>query len=86
MTGSHSRLGVSDRESRTTGVIRAYDTGTIGAAQSENCTGSITPARSSRSSSWSTLVLNVWYSYGLVEAGLCCIIHMDFSGHILYQP
>ena len=28
MTGSHSRLGISDRESRTTGVIRAYDTGT----------------------------------------------------------
>ena len=27
MTGSHSRLGISDRESRTTGVIRAYDTG-----------------------------------------------------------
>ena len=27
MTGSHSRLGNSDRESRTTGVIRAYDTG-----------------------------------------------------------
>ena len=27
MTGSHSRLGTSDRESRTTGVIRAYDTG-----------------------------------------------------------
>ena len=26
MTGSHSRLGISDRESRTTGVIRAYDT------------------------------------------------------------
>ena len=26
MTGSHSRLGTSDRESRTTGVIRAYDT------------------------------------------------------------
>ena len=25
MTGSHSRLGISDRESRTTGVIRAYD-------------------------------------------------------------
>ena len=30
MTGSHSRLGISDRESRTTGVIRAYDTGVIG--------------------------------------------------------
>ena len=29
MTGSHSRLGISDRESRTTGVIRAYDTGTL---------------------------------------------------------
>ena len=27
MTGSHSRLGISDRESRMTGVIRAYDTG-----------------------------------------------------------
>ena len=27
MTGSHSRLGISDLESRTTGVIRAYDTG-----------------------------------------------------------
>ena len=25
MTGSHSRLGISDRESCTTGVIRAYD-------------------------------------------------------------
>ena len=25
MTGSHSRLGISDRESRTTGVIHAYD-------------------------------------------------------------
>ena len=24
MTGSHSRLGTSDRESRTTGVIRTY--------------------------------------------------------------
>ena len=29
MTGSHSRLGTSDRESRTTGVIRAYDTGAL---------------------------------------------------------
>ena len=29
MTGSHSRLGISDRESRTTGVIRAYDTGSL---------------------------------------------------------
>ena len=28
MTGSHSHLGISDRESRTTGVIRAYDIGT----------------------------------------------------------
>ena len=27
MTGSHSRLGISDRESHTMGVIRAYDTG-----------------------------------------------------------
>ena len=27
MTGSHSRLGISDRESRTTGVTRAYDSG-----------------------------------------------------------
>ena len=27
MTGSHSLLGISDRESRTTGVIRAYDNG-----------------------------------------------------------
>ena len=27
MTGSHSRLGISDRESRTTGVIRDYDNG-----------------------------------------------------------
>ena len=27
MTGSHSRLGISDWESRTTGVIRAYDIG-----------------------------------------------------------
>ena len=27
VTGSHSRLGTSDRESRTTGVIRAYDNG-----------------------------------------------------------
>ena len=26
MTGSHSRLGISDWESRTTGVTRAYDT------------------------------------------------------------
>ena len=27
-SGSHSHLGVSDRESRTTGVIRAYDNST----------------------------------------------------------
>ena len=27
MTGSHSCLGISDWESRTTGVIQAYDTG-----------------------------------------------------------
>ena len=26
MTGSYSRLGTSDQESRTTGVIHAYDT------------------------------------------------------------
>ena len=26
LSGSHLRLGTSDRESRTTGVIRAYDT------------------------------------------------------------
>ena len=28
MTGSHSRLGVSDRESLARGVTHAYDTGT----------------------------------------------------------
>ena len=27
---------------------------------------------------------DVWCSSGLVEPGLCCIIHMDFSGHNLY--
>ena len=34
MTGSHPRLGIGDRESRTTGVIRAYDTGVMGMSNS----------------------------------------------------
>ena len=34
MTGSHSRLGISDRQSCTTGVIRAYDTGVRGVSDS----------------------------------------------------
>ena len=37
MTRSHSRLGISDRKSRTTGVIHAYDTHTIIPINTSNC-------------------------------------------------
>ena len=37
--GSNSRLGTSDWESRTTGVIRAYDTGVTGNLIARNSWG-----------------------------------------------